>query len=128
MTSRASKIVVAAVLASSIPAAPLACEREREYGQPGGDARPPAYYAPPPEYPAPPAPTRWREDAWRERWREREIARVSARLESLETRRAEARARFGWNPQLMLRFERWYAARRAEFEQRLYGLQYVAWR
>jgi hypothetical protein len=153
MTSRASKIVAAAVLASSIPAIGLACDHER--GDRDGDRRPPTYYAPPAEYPAPPtsyappaeypasptyyappaeypappAPYRLRDGSWRER----EIAQVTAEIRELDARRAEARARLGWNRSprkmwMMWRFERWYAARHAELERRLYELQYVAWR
>ncbi len=127
MTSRTSKLVLAALLASSLPAVAAArdCEHDRD-----GDHRPPVY-VPPPAYPAPPAPApdRWREDSWRDgSWRERELREVRAELRALDQRRAEFHARFAWNPGKVRRFERRYALRRAELERRWYELQYVAWR
>lgn len=129
MTSRASKLVLAAVLASSLPAAAAARDCDHD-----GD-RPPAYAAPP-AYPAPPAPApdRWDDAGWRDGssrhgwWRERELMQVRAALLALDEQRAEYHARFAWHPRKLRKFERWYAVRRAELERRWYELQYVAWR
>lgn len=121
MASRTTKLVLAAVLASSLPAAAAArdCEHDRD------DHRTPIYVpsttpAPPPA----PAPRHWRDGSWRER----ELREVRAQLNALEQRRAEFHARNGWRPGKVRRFERWYAARRAELERRWYELQAVAWR
>lgn len=127
MTSRVPELFVAAVLAASMPAAALAREHPCEHGD--DDHRPAEYfpppvYAPPPAYPAPPAPIRWREGSWRER----RIAEIRAELWRLEARRAEVRARFGWNPRRLWRFERRYAVRHAELQRELRELQAVAWR
>ncbi len=130
MTSRASKLVLAAVLASSLPAAALAgdCDHDHERD------RPPVY-APPPQYPVPPAPApgrwdaTWRDGSWRHgSWRERELMQVQAELRALDAQRAELHARFAWNPRKLRKFDRWYGVRRAELERRWYELQYVAWR
>jgi len=119
MTSRASKLVLAAVLASSVPATAFAgdCDHDRDRGYP------PAAYPAYPSHPAP-APRHWREASWRER----ELAQVRAEIRALEERRAEFHARFGWNPHKVRKFERWYVAQRAELDRRWYELQYVAWR
>lgn len=85
---------------------------------------PPAGWGPSQERPAPPPPRRWREGAWRER----RVFELRAELRALDLRRAEAEARFGWSPYRRWRIERWYAARRAEIERRLWELQPVAWR
>ena len=91
MTNRIQKLVLAAVLAASVPAAALArdCDHDR-------DDRPPAAYVPPyeapvaapvyPAYPAyapgygAPAPAQWREA----RWRERELAHIVERWTLVE--------------------------------------------
>lgn len=121
--SRTSKLFLAAVLALSPPA--LAAAREHEHDRDCGHPAPGAW-APPPSYPTPaPAPDhRWREGAWRAR----ELAAVQAELRALDERRAAVHARHGWSRRKVWRFERWYAARRAELERRWYELQAVAWR
>jgi hypothetical protein len=135
MTSRTSKLVVAAVLASSIPAAALArdCDHE-EHAAPHAvyvptAAPPPVYapapaYAPAPVYSAPVAARQWREGAWRER----RIHELRTELRDLDAQRAEVYARYARNPGRLHRFDRWYTVRRAELERRLNELAYVAWR
>jgi hypothetical protein len=132
MTSLARKLAVAAVLASSIPAAALAHD-DCEHGGRDGDHRlavfvppvaPPPAYAPVNEFPVSAAAPHWREGARRER----RIHELRAELRALDARRAEAYARFGGNPWRLRRFDRWYAFRRAEIERRLNELAYVAWR
>lgn len=131
MTSRTSKLVFAAVLASSLPAAALARDCDHDHDR----DRPPVY-APQPAYPTPPAPApdRWQDGTWRDgsrrhgSWRERELMQVRAELRALDEQRAELHARFAWNPRKLRKLERWYAVRRAELERRWHELQYVAWR
>lgn len=122
MTSRATKLAVAAVLAASLPAAAAARDCDPAHHAPPAYGAPAAY----PAYPgAPgPAPRHWREGSWRQR----ELARVRAEIGALEQRRAEVHARFGWDHRRVRRFERWYAVRRAELDRRWYELQAVAWR
>jgi hypothetical protein len=134
MTTRLSKLVLAAVLASSVPAAASSGERDHDRaGCPPG-VRPPVAHpvAPPPApyaaYPAPPAP-RPAPRAWPDaRWRERELLEVRAELRALDAERARFHAEYGHRPGKVRRFERWYAARRAELERRWHELQWVAWR
>jgi hypothetical protein len=134
MTNPISKLVLAAALASSIPAAASANDRDRDcdhdrappvaaYGRVAYPAAPPAAYLAYPEPPRP-APRQWREA----RWRERELAEVSAQLRALDAERDRFYAENGWRPGRVRRYERWYAARRAELERRWYELQTVAWR
>jgi hypothetical protein len=92
-----------------------------------GPAAAPAYpAAPAAAYPGYGAPARreWREG----RWRERERAEVAAQLRALDAERDRFYAENGWRPGRARRFERYYAARRAELERRWYELQPVAWR
>jgi hypothetical protein len=137
MTNRVSKLILAAVLASSLPAAASADGRDRDgvppAAWPPATAAYPAHAAPPqppgayPAYPAcpdRPAPRPWREA----RWRERELAEVRAQLRALDAERDRFYAESGWRPGRVRKFERWYAARRAELERRWYELQPVAWR
>lgn len=135
MTNRISKLVLAAVLLSSVPLAALADGRDRDHDrQPAGwppAATYPGYPATYPGYPAAypaPAPGRdWREGrAWR--WREHERAEVRAQLRALDAEREAFYAANAWRPGRMRRYERSYAIRRAELERRLYELQPVAWR
>ncbi len=132
MTNRLQKLVLAAVLLSSIPLAASAHDRRDRDGAPPAGWSGPAYPAPPAAYPgygeAPrPAPREWRE--WREsRWRERERAEVAAQLRALDAERDRFYAENGWRPGRVRRFERYYVARRAELERRWYELQPVAWR
>lgn len=138
MTSRVSKLVLAAVLAGSVPTLATASERG-----PGRDCdhdaagrpvvvMPPVYAPSPVRHPAPPAPPAW--ETWRERrwqeagWRQRELAEVRAELRTLESRRAEFHARNAWRPGKLHRYDRWYLERRAQLEQRERELLRVAWR
>lgn len=119
MMNRVSKLVLAAVLASTVPLA--ASADACDHGGVPPAAWPPAAY---PAYPAPPAPWQWRET----RWRERELARVSAELAALDAERDRFHAQYGHRPGKARKFERWYASRRAELERRWWELQTVAWR
>jgi len=166
MKTRLTKLVLAAALASSIPAAASAedCDHDRD-GRASGWATPGAYpaaqqpYLPdaylaeqqpyaaypaaqqpylPGAYPAPqqpyaaypapyapqPAPRVWRDHGWRER----ELRAVRAELRSLDAARARFYAEYGRRPGKVRKFERWYAARRAELVRRWSELQMVAWR
>lgn len=129
MTSRISKLLVAAVLASSVPAAALAHDGDCDHGDRDRDHRP-AVYVPPvePAYAYEPV-NEYRAYYGREgAWRERRIHELRAELRELDARRADAYARYGGNPWRLRRFDRWYAVRRAEIERRLNELAYVAWR
>ena len=137
MTNRIQKLVLAAVLASSVPAAALArdCDHDGDHDR---DDRPPASYAPyeapfaPPAYYAPvyapgyraPAPAQWREA----RWRERELAQLRLEFRALDDERARFYVENAYRPGKVRRFERYYAARRAELDRRWNALQVVAWR
>ncbi len=148
MTNRISKLVLAAVLLSSIPLAAFADGRDCDHDrQPAGSPAPatypgyPAAYPGYPDaypgypgaYPAPPPGRDWREGrGWREarewRWREHERAEVRAQLRALDAERDAFYAANAWRPGRVRRYERSYAVRRAELERRLYELQPVAWR
>ncbi len=119
--SRVSKLFVAAVLAASLPALAAAGERDHDHDRDCAHGTPAGWA--PAAYPRP-APHRWREVSWRER----ELAHLRADLHALEEARADFHARHGWRGRRSVRFERWYAARRAELERRWYELQAVAWR
>jgi hypothetical protein len=138
MNRRIQKLVLAAVLASSVPAAALArdCDHDGDHDR---DDRPPAAYAPPyeapvapPAYYAPayrpgyraPAPDQWREA----RWRERELTQLRLEYRALDDERARFYAENAYRPGKLRRFERSYAARRAELDRRWNALQVVAWR
>ncbi|HEX9307045.1 MAG TPA: hypothetical protein VF894_06105 [Anaeromyxobacter sp.] len=131
MTSRISKLVLAAVLASTLPAAAAARECDHvagDFRDPGdryerGDRRDDRV-APIPLRPAPAPVLRFREAAFRER----ELREIRAELQALDAERAELHARFGWNPGKLRRYDRWYIERRAELEWRWSALQRVAWR
>jgi hypothetical protein len=137
--TRVPKLVLAAVLAGSIPA--LAAAREHEHDRTcehERELRPvvvtPIFAPPPPAYaPAPPAPPRFRE-GWREPgrgdggWRHRELEAVHARLARLDAERAEFHASNAWRPGKLRRYDRWYFERRAELERRERELERVAWR
>jgi len=136
MTSRVSRLVLAAVLAGSIPALAAANDPGRPYA-PDRDGRPapvtPVYTpAPPPAY-APPAPAPYRAD-WRERrghelrWRERELAQVRTDLARLDAERADFHAHNAYRPGLLRKYDRGYFARRAELARREHELERVAWR
>ena len=129
MTTRIQKLVLAAVLASSVPAAALARDCDRDHDR---DDRPPAVYVPPvappayaPGYRAPvPAPAQWREA----RWRERELAQLRLEFRALDDERARFYVENAYRPGKLRRYDRWYARRRAELERRFSELQVVAWR
>ncbi len=114
MTSRISKLVLAAVLAAMVPVAARPCDHD--------DRREAAWPAPWRPEPAPSH--RWREAAWRER----ELWRIRAELQALDAERADFHARFAWNPRKLRRYDRSYLERRAELERRWSELQPVAWR
>ena len=128
MTNRISKLVLAAVLLSSVPLAALADGRDRDHDrQPAGWPPAATYPGDPAAYPAPAPGRDWREGrAWR--WREHERAEVRAQLRALDAEREAFYAANAWRPGRMRRYERSYAIRRAELERRLYELQPVAWR
>ncbi|HET8541984.1 MAG TPA: hypothetical protein VFL83_19060 [Anaeromyxobacter sp.] len=114
MTSRLSKLVLAAALAAALPVAAAAdggCDHDR---------------GAPPYYRAEAGPRRWREAEWRER----RLERIRAELRALDADRAEFHARNAWNPRRLRRYDRWYAERRAELVHRYAELeqQHVAWR
>jgi hypothetical protein len=116
---RVSKLVLAAVVAASLPAAAAAdCDHV--------DGHRPAAWAPPAAYPpSPPQPAR----AWREaRWREQQLAALRAEFRVLEEERARFYAMPGVRRGQARRFERSYAERRAELERRWHALQLVAMR
>jgi hypothetical protein len=124
MTTRLSKLLAAAVLAGSVPAAASArdCDHDRD--------RPAAVVIQPAPWRPAPAPG-WRDGGWREvAWRERELASVRAELRALDARRADFHARNAWRPGQLRRFDRWYLERRAELERRWQELQpqRLAWR
>ncbi len=137
MRSLVPKLVLAALVAATLPAAAGAHDCDH------GDGRPQAAHHDPL---APPA---WRDgywrdgywrdgywrdgrrrDArWRERvWRERELAEIREELRQLDEQRADLYASGPRGFGRVRRFERWYAFRRAELERRWMALQQVAWR
>ncbi len=116
MTCRISKLVLAAVLAATLPAAALACDHD-------GPRRDEAAW-PAPWRPAPEPAHRWREAGWRER----EAYRVRAEIQALESERAEFHARFGRNPGKLRRYDRSWFERRAALERRFAELRPIAWR
>jgi hypothetical protein len=117
--NRVSKLVLAAVVAASLPAA--AAARDCDHGD---DHRPVAW-APPAAYPPPPPPpARY---GWREaRWRERQLAALRDEFRALDDERARFYAMPGMRRGQVRRFERSYAERRAELERRWHALQLVA--
>jgi hypothetical protein len=117
MTSRVSKLVLAAVLAASIPAVAAA----RDCDHHGA----PAAHGGPAHHPAPAPGARWREASWRDR----ELLHVRAELRALERERAEYHARHAGHPGKLRKYDRAHAARRAELERRWHELRpMVAWR
>jgi hypothetical protein len=125
MTATFRKLVLAAVVASTFPAAALACDRDhddRDYDD--RRAGPPApFYSPAPWTPPAPDPG-WRETSPRRH----ELREVRAELRALEQARADFYARWGGHPRKVARFERWYGLRHAELERRWHALQRYAWR
>lgn len=117
MTSRVSKLVLAAAIAASLPAA--ASARDCDHGPTGAPVTVPA-----PAHPDRPPPYR----AHARSWRERELAQVRAELRALDQERAAFHARFAHNPRKLRRYDRSYLERRAALEHRWQELQVVAWR
>ena len=128
MTSRLSKLVAAAVLAGSLPAAALAHDGEHDRDR---DARP-VVVAPAPRYLAPAPREEWRVQLREHRrdglWRERELASCRAELGALDAARADFHARNSWRPGRLRRYDRGYYEQRAELERRMSELQRFAWR
>ncbi len=116
MTPRISKLVLAAVLASTLPAAAAASD----CGHDVGVDRHERSSAVPAPAPAP----RWREAAWRDR----ELREIRAELQSLDAQRTDYHARYHRNPGKLRRYDRWYADRRAELERRWHELERFAMR
>lgn len=113
---RASKLAVAAALAASLPA--LAAARDCDH--PPVPAPAPAAWVMPAVRPVRPPPP--------PAWRERERAALRAEFRALDAERARFYAQPGVRRGQARRFERYYAARRAELERRWEALQYVAMR
>lgn len=108
MIATIPKLVLAAVLASTVPAA--AAARDCDH-----DPRPPhAHPAPPPRPHA--------------AWRGRELRDARAELRALERERAAFHARHAGHPGKLRRYDRSYLERRAELERRARALSAVAFR
>ena len=127
MTKILRRLAVSAVLLSSVPLAASA-DGWHDGARPDGWSGPEA-----PAYPAPPPaayPGRLRDAReWRERRsRERELAEVTAQLRELDAQRDRFHAENRYRPGKLRRYDRGYAARRAELERRYHELQIVAWR
>ena len=118
MTPRISKLVLAAVLASTFPAAAAARDCVHDVGVDRHERS----SAVPAHGPAPAA--RWREAAWRDR----ELREIRAELQSLDAQRTDYHARYYRNPGKLRRYDRWYADRRAELERRWHELERFAMR
>jgi hypothetical protein len=115
-----SKLVLAAVVATSLPAAAAAGDCDH------ADAHRSVSWAQPATYPLPtrPAPRAWREI----RWHERRLTALRAEFRALDHERARFYAQPGVRRGQARRFERDYAERRAELERRWNALQLVAMR
>lgn len=114
MTPRISKLVLAAVLASTIPAAAAASDCDHPDGRAG------VVYPAPWQSPPGPAP--------RVGWRGHELASVRAELQALEAERAQFHARFASRPGKLRKYDCSYFERRAALERRWHELQRVAYR
>jgi hypothetical protein len=114
MTSRISKLVLAAAIAATLPAAASAddCYRERPASWPA------------PARPTTPPPHRAREAAARER----ELQQLRAALRALDAERAAYHARHARQPRKLRRYDAGWTERRAELERRFWQLQRVALR
>jgi hypothetical protein len=115
MTSRFSKLFLAAALAVSVPAAAKASPLPQR----ADAARP----APARAVPAP-APVSWRRDGWRAR----ELAKVRQEMRELDRERERFHARYAGRPGKLRKYDRTYEARRAELERRHHELELYAWR
>ena len=127
MTSRITKLVAAAILAGSLPAAALAHDLDHD----GDREHRPVVVSPAPFYPAPAPREEWRDRVRydrREAWREREVASCRAGLRALDAARADFYATHAGRPWELRRYERGYLARRADLERRMAELSRVAWR
>lgn len=146
MTTRLSKLALAAALAAALPALAAAnepgrpCDHDHDRDLDGRPAvvtpvytpAPPPAYAPPayapPAYP-PPAYAPYRAARGPElRWRDRELASIHAELRALDAQRSDFYAYNAYRPGKLRRFDRWYFARRADLERREHQLERVAWR
>lgn len=134
MTTLFSKLSLAAALVALVPAAALAhdCDEDRGTAVAVYPAPPPApaydpAYVPGParQYDAAPAyGPGYRHDGWR--WRAQERARLRAEYARLDRIRDDFYARPGLRRGQAWRFERWYASRRAELDQRWSELSWYA--
>ena len=120
MTSRVSKLVLAAVLAGTLPALAAAGDPGRPYA-PDRDGRPGAVTPSPAHAPAY-APRRGPELGWRER----ELGQVRAERARLDAARADFHAHNAHRPGLLRGYDRRHFARRAELERRERQLERVA--
>jgi hypothetical protein len=138
MTSRLSKLAVAAALAAALPA--LAAAHDCD-DAPARDGRPvvvtPVYTPAPPAYAppayAPPAYPPYRGEGWEHRrhelrWRDRELAGIRADLARLDAERADFHAQFAYLPGMLRRYDRRYFERRMQLERREHELAWMAWR
>jgi hypothetical protein len=122
MKTALRKILVTAVLAAAVPTAALARDCDHD-----GPAPLPA-----PAYSQ--GRDGWRDhDGWRHErherrasWREQERARIRAEYARLDDARADFYARPGRNPWRAERFERWYAAERAELDRQWNAIDWYA--
>lgn len=129
MTSRISKLAVAAVLAASTPALAAAGDRDCDHGRPVPVVvTAPVHAAPPAYVPAPPP--AWRDHRGPDRsWRARELAAVRSELARLDAERADFHARHAYRPGKLRKYDRWYFERRAALERREHELlARYAWR
>jgi hypothetical protein len=113
---RASKLAIAAALAASLPLAASAADCDHRTVP----APAPVAWTAPVAHPVrpPPPPT----------WRARELASLRAEFRALDAERTRFYAQPGVRRGQARKFERYYAARRAELERRWEKLQYVAMR
>jgi hypothetical protein len=112
MSPLVSKLILAAAVAVSLPAAARADGCDHDRGSAWHDPRPGA------------GPRHWRDAEWRER----RLQRIRAELHALDRERAEFHARNAWRPGRLRRYDRAWAEQRAELERRYAELQRVAWR
>jgi hypothetical protein len=113
MTSRLQKLFLAAALAAVLPAAALAAPCDDGHRVVPVPAR----------YDRAPAPATWRHGDRHER---REVRELRAEYRALESERDVFLARWGWHARKTAKFERSYAARRAELDRRWHTLHLYA--
>lgn len=129
MTTLFSKLALAAALTATIPAAALASDCQHDHGRPVA------------AYPVPaPAPAvygsvvfgvdheygRAVERRRQASWREQERARLRLEYARLDEARADFYARPGVRRGQVRKFERWYAAERAELDREWSALSWYA--